>query len=113
MTQQLQAQIHAPDDVRLDSVVLPEPGPHDAVVRVAACGICGSDVGYLKLGGMMGPTGTPMPIGHEFSGTVEAVGREVQGVLRWLTELRLSDAETQLPCADAIIAFVARLQKPF
>lgn len=81
MTQQLQAQIHAPDDVRLDSVVLPEPGPHDAVVRVAACGICGSDVGYLKLGGMMGPTGTPMPIGHEFSGTVEAVGREVQGVL--------------------------------
>ena len=80
MTHQLQAQIHAPDDVRLDTVALPDPGPRDAVVRVAACGICGSDVGYLKLGGMMGPSGTPMPLGHEFSGTVEALGREVRGV---------------------------------
>jgi len=80
VTHQLQAQIHAPDDVRLDTVALPDPGPRDAVVRVAACGICGSDVGYLKLGGMMGPSGTPMPLGHEFSGTVEALGREVRGV---------------------------------
>ncbi|MEE3326775.1 MAG: zinc-binding dehydrogenase [Myxococcota bacterium] len=80
MSQQWQAQIHAPDDVRLDAVALPEPGPRDAIVRVAACGICGSDVGYLRLGGMMGPTGTPMPIGHEFSGTVEALGREVKGI---------------------------------
>ena len=80
MTHQLQAQIHAPDDVRLDTVALPDPGPRDAVVRVAACGICGSDVGYLKLGGMMGPTGTPMPLGHEFSGTVEALGSEVRGI---------------------------------
>lgn len=80
MTHQLQAQIHAPDDVRLDTVALPDPGPRDAVVRVASCGICGSDVGYLKLGGMMGPSGTPMPLGHEFSGTIEALGREVRGI---------------------------------
>ncbi|MFP6641667.1 MAG: alcohol dehydrogenase catalytic domain-containing protein, partial [Myxococcota bacterium] len=80
MTQQLQVQIHGPDDLRLDSVPVPRPGPRDAVVRVAACGICGSDVGYLRAGGMMGPTGTPMPIGHEFSGTVEELGAEVRGV---------------------------------
>ena len=80
MTRQLQVQIHAPGDLRMDSVSAPAPGPRDAVVRVAACGICGSDLGYLQLGGVAGPTDTPMPIGHEFSGVVEAVGAEVSGV---------------------------------
>ena len=80
MTRQLQVQIHAPDDLRLDSVPAPVPGPRDAVVRVAACGICGSDLGYLRLGGVAGPTEAPMPIGHEFSGVVESVGAQVSGV---------------------------------
>ena len=80
MAQQIQIQIHAADEFRLDRVPAPEPGPRDAVVRVAACGICGSDLGYLKLGGVAGPTDTPMPIGHELSGVVESVGAEVVGV---------------------------------
>lgn len=80
MAEQIQVQIHAADELRLDRVPTPEPGPRDAVVRVAACGICGSDLGYLKLGGVAGPTDTPMPIGHEFSGVVESVGAEVAGV---------------------------------
>ena len=80
MSHQLQVQIHAPEDVRLDFVSRPDPGPRDAVVRVQACGICGSDVGYVKVGGMMGPTDQPMPIGHEFSGVIESVGSEVTGV---------------------------------
>ncbi len=80
MAQQIQVQIHAADELRLDRVATPEPGPRDAVVRVAACGICGSDLGYLKLGGVAGPSDTPMPIGHEFSGVVESVGAEVVGV---------------------------------
>jgi threonine dehydrogenase-like Zn-dependent dehydrogenase len=75
-----QVNIHGPDDVRLDEVPTPEPGPADAVVRVQACGICGSDLGYVKLGGLAGPTGTPMPLGHELSAVVEAVGDEVQDV---------------------------------
>jgi threonine dehydrogenase-like Zn-dependent dehydrogenase len=49
-------------------------------VRVAACGICGSDVGYVKLGGVAGPTRRPLPLGHELAGVVEAVGAEVAGV---------------------------------
>ncbi len=80
MAQQIQVQIHAPDELRLDRVPAPVPGPRDAVVRVAACGICGSDLGYLSLGGVAGPTDTPMPLGHEFSGVVESVGAEVAGV---------------------------------
>ena len=80
MINQLQVNIHGPADVRLDTVEGPDPGPRDAVVRVASCGICGSDVGYVKIGGVAGPTGSPMPIGHELSGIVEFVGAEVRGV---------------------------------
>jgi len=76
----LQVRIHAPGDVRIDEVPAPEPGPRDVVVKVAACGICGSDLGYVKLGGLAGPAREPMPIGHELSGVVEAVGREVTDV---------------------------------
>jgi len=74
---QLQVNLHGPDDVRLDACPVPEPGPADAVVRVAACGICGSDVGYVKIGGLAGPTGRPMALGHELAGVVERVGAEV------------------------------------
>lgn len=72
-------ELHGPEDVRLVDVPEPTPGPRDAVVRVAACGICGSDVGYIKLGGLAGPTAEPMPLGHELAGVVEAVGSEVEG----------------------------------
>jgi (R,R)-butanediol dehydrogenase/meso-butanediol dehydrogenase/diacetyl reductase len=73
-----QVNIHGPDDVRLDEVPSPEPGPADALLRVKACGICGSDLGYVALGGLMGPSGTPMPLGHELSAVVEAVGDTVK-----------------------------------
>lgn len=75
-----QVRVHGPGDVRVDDVAAPEPGPRDAVVDVAACGVCGSDLGYIRLGGLAGPTGSPMPLGHEVSGTVGWVGAEVRGV---------------------------------
>lgn len=76
----LQVRIHGPDDVRLDEVPEPVAGPGDAVVRVASCGICGSDLGYIRMGGLAGPTREPMPIGHELSGVIEAVGADVEGL---------------------------------
>jgi 2-desacetyl-2-hydroxyethyl bacteriochlorophyllide A dehydrogenase len=75
-----QVVVHGPNDVRIVEVEKPEPGPKDALVRVAACGICGSDLHYVALGGLPIPGGGPMPLGHEFSGVVEALGREVTGV---------------------------------
>jgi threonine dehydrogenase-like Zn-dependent dehydrogenase len=72
-----QLRLHGPDDVRIDEVPEPQPGPRDAVLRVAACGICGSDVGYIRLGGVAGPTRRPLPLGHELAGVVEQVGSEV------------------------------------
>jgi len=74
------AQIHEPGVVQLDEVPEPAAGPRDAIVEVAACGICGSDVGYVRLGGLHGPAREPMPLGHELAGTVVAVGDEVDCV---------------------------------
>ena len=50
----------------------PEPGPNDVLIRVAACGICGSDVhGYDGSSGRRIP---PLVMGHEAAGFVAAVG---------------------------------------
>ena len=74
------AQIHAPGDLRLDEVPEPEVGPNDALLEVGACGICGSDVGYVRIGGLAGPADDPMPLGHELAGTVLAVGDAVKEI---------------------------------
>ena len=71
--------IHGPDTVLLDTVSLPQPGEDDLIVQVAQCGICGSDLGYINMGGLLGP-GQPMPLGHELSGTVTAAGANVSHV---------------------------------
>src|SRR3954470_17024920 len=56
-------------------VSLPEIGPADVLVRVAACGICHSDAHYRAgLSPIADLTVTP---GHEIAGTVESVGKEV------------------------------------
>ena len=73
-------QVHGPDDVRLDEVAEPAPGPGDVVVRVSACGICGTDLRYVRLGGLAGPTREPMPLGHELAGVVESAGADVAGL---------------------------------
>lgn len=93
MTTQLQVNLYGPDDVRLDEVPVPEPGPEDVVLRVAACGICGSDVGYVKVGGLAGPTGRPMPLGHELSGVIDRVGADVR-------EFRIGDRVVVDPLAS-------------
>lgn len=61
----------------------PKPGPDDVLIRVKACGICGSDIhfyetdedGYILYPGL---TKFPTIIGHEFSGVVEEVGENVR-----------------------------------
>jgi L-iditol 2-dehydrogenase len=56
----------------------PTPGPRDVLVRVRACGICGSDVH-----GLDGSTGRRLPpiiMGHEASGVVESLGSEVRNL---------------------------------
>lgn len=70
--------IEKPGVVRVDSVPDPEPGPKDVVIQVGACGICGTDIHIID--GEFPPTQYPIVPGHEFGGTVVAVGRDVVGV---------------------------------
>jgi (R,R)-butanediol dehydrogenase/meso-butanediol dehydrogenase/diacetyl reductase len=73
--------IHGENDVRLDPVDAPTPGSKDVVVQVKACGICGSDLTYIKIGGIHRRPGGVTPIGHEAAGKVISVGSEVKGVV--------------------------------
>jgi len=70
--------IHGPRDVRVEQVPDPEiHRPTDAVVRVVATCVCGSDLwGYRGVR----PTRAPHRIGHEFVGVVEEVGADVRRV---------------------------------
>jgi len=77
--------VTGPGELRLQTRPDPVPGEGDVVVRVQACGVCGSDVGYLAAGGLPGPRKGPLALGHEFVGIVEAVGpgvREIEEGLR-------------------------------
>ncbi len=55
----------------------PEPGPGEALVRVQACGVCGSDL-FLQKGGF-GVDKLPRVPGHEAAGVVEALGPDTDG----------------------------------
>ena len=72
--------IHGVDDVRLDPVDPPSAGSADAVVKVKACGVCGSDLSYIKIGGIRREPGQVTPIGHEAAGEVVAVGDAVESL---------------------------------
>jgi 2-desacetyl-2-hydroxyethyl bacteriochlorophyllide A dehydrogenase len=54
----------------------PAPGPDDLLVRVEACGVCGTDR-HLFHGEF--PSKPPVTLGHEFSGIIEAMGSHVSG----------------------------------
>jgi len=72
----------------------PEIGPDEALIRVAACGICGSDVH-----GMDGSTGRRVPpliMGHEAAGVIAAVG---SGVTEWRVGERVTFDST-ISCGE-------------
>lgn len=91
----MQVRVHGPGNVRVDEVPEPDPGPRDAVVRVAACGICGTDVSYIRRGGLAGPGPEPLCLGHEIAGIVDHVGTEV-------TSVRVGDRVVVQPGNDAL-----------
>ncbi len=73
--------IHAPKDLRIDTVPDALPGPDEVRVRIAAGGICGSDLHYFHHGGF----GTvrikqPMTLGHEIAGVVAELGANVRSL---------------------------------
>jgi 2-desacetyl-2-hydroxyethyl bacteriochlorophyllide A dehydrogenase len=69
--------VTGPATLEVLDVADPVPGPHDVLIRVAAAGICGTDL-HILAGGY---TSLPVIPGHEFAGTVQAVGDAVDSVL--------------------------------
>ena len=67
------ARAEGPGRIVVEEVDRPEPGPGDVVVKIAACGICGSDLHWYH-DPMMLPAACP---GHEIAGTVAMVGPKV------------------------------------
>jgi S-(hydroxymethyl)mycothiol dehydrogenase len=63
--------------VELAEIVVPDPGPGEVVVAVAACGVCHTDLAYSE-GAITDDF--PLLLGHEAAGTVEAVGAGVDSV---------------------------------
>ncbi len=63
--------------VEVATILIPEPGPGEALVRIQACGVCHTDLHYRE-----GGIGDDFPyfLGHEAAGVVEAVGDDVTDV---------------------------------
>ncbi|MGH8793530.1 MAG: alcohol dehydrogenase catalytic domain-containing protein, partial [Stackebrandtia sp.] len=63
--------------VRMETVVVPDPGPGETLVRVQTCGVCHTDLHYRD-GGINDEF--PFLLGHEAAGVVESVGDDVTDV---------------------------------
>ncbi len=73
--------VHAAKDLRVEEREVPQVGPGQVLVKMAAGGICGSDLHYYQHGGFGAVRlREPMILGHEVSGHVETLGAGVTGL---------------------------------
>jgi S-(hydroxymethyl)mycothiol dehydrogenase len=63
--------------VTVENVIVPDPGPGEAIVKIQACGVCHTDLHYRE-GGINDEF--PFLLGHEAAGVVESVGEGVTNV---------------------------------
>ena len=76
----LAARLYGPRDIRVDDIPRPDPpGPGEILLKVTAVGICGSDL-HTYADGRIGDTKvqSPLVLGHEFAGVVDAVGADAR-----------------------------------
>jgi 2-desacetyl-2-hydroxyethyl bacteriochlorophyllide A dehydrogenase len=77
------AVFHGPRDVTVEEVETPKLLPGDVLIRIRACGICGSDLHTYRHGlfpELGAPVGSGRILGHEFSGDVAEISGEVKGI---------------------------------
>lgn len=94
----------------LTDVPIPSPRRDEVLIRVAACGICGSDIhtyetdpeGYIIFSG---PARLPSILGHEFSGEVVEVGKDVDGFSKGdiVTSESIMWCGKCLPCRNGML----------
>ena len=89
--------IHAAGDLRIEDREEPAPGAGQVLIRLAAGGICGSDLHYYRHGGFGAVRlREPMILGHEVAGHVVALGDGVEG----LAEGQLVGVSPSRPCGS-------------
>lgn len=72
----MQAAVYrAPDDVRTETVPVPEIGPGEVLLRIDTCGVCGTDLKKIHTGSHA----APRVFGHEMAGSIAVVGAGVRG----------------------------------
>ena len=73
--------LHEAGDLRIEEREENSPGPGEVKVRIAAGGVCGTDLHYYNHGGFGSVVlREPMILGHEVAGHVDAVGPGVEGL---------------------------------
>jgi L-iditol 2-dehydrogenase len=88
------AVLYGKEDVRVESVAIPEIGPGEVRVRIEAALTCGTDVKVFRRGYHARMIRPPAVFGHEFAGVIEAVGEGVKG---WRIGQRVVSANSA-PC---------------
>ena len=74
------AVFYGKEDLRIQDIPKPEVGDHDVLIRVRACGVCGTDMHIFDGDEGAAPTPSGTVLGHEFAGQVEQVGRLVTDI---------------------------------
>ena len=95
---------HGPGDLRFETVGVPTPAAGEVVLRIDAALTCGTDVKTLRRGHPVMIPRVPTVFGHEFAGTVTAVGA---GVRRVAEGDRLAAANSA-PCAECALCLAGR-----
>lgn len=98
----LTARLHGPADLRVENITHPgAPQAGEVLLRVRSTGICGSDLHPYE-SGSIGDTllGSPLTLGHEFSGVVEEVGEGVE--LKSGTRVAVDPAWTCGACSECL-----------
>jgi L-iditol 2-dehydrogenase len=95
---------HGPGDLRFEELPVPTPAPGEVVLRIDAALTCGTDVKTLRRGHPVMIPVVPTVFGHEFAGTVTAVGH---GVKRVREGDRLGVANSA-PCGDCALCLAGR-----
>lgn len=85
-----------------EELPIPEAGPGEAVVQVAGCGVCHTDLGFLY-GGVRTNHELPLALGHEIAGTVMATG---EGAEAWADKPVVIPAV--LPCGECSLCAAGR-----
>ena len=80
------------DDVRVETIPVPDIGAGEVLVRIHSCGICGTDLKKIHTGSHS----APRIFGHEMAGTIVAVG---SGVTTWKVGERVMVFH-HIPCGD-------------